>query len=142
MICPLAPTHNGSSNYIDQTCYIPITDDSQLQNYFTHTVLRDTVHGVFVIRTSKTIISLKENGHVQDFLSKNTISLSQTNWLTEKKKDVFFDSRLKVVTPRQYFRGSMDKGNILFSPLANSFVIAISRFSIGSPARDRFLLGI
>ena len=66
----LAPTHNGSSNYINQTCYIPVMDDSQLQNYFTHTVLRDTVHGVFFIGTSKTIISVKENGYVQDFLSK------------------------------------------------------------------------
>ena len=86
MVCPLAPTHDGSSNYIDQTCYIPVTDDTQLQNYFSHTVSRDTVHGVFIIRTSKTIISLKENGYIQDFLSKKSILLSQTNWPTEKEK--------------------------------------------------------
>ena len=65
MICPLAPTAEGNCNYIDQTCYIPVTEGSQLQNYFTHTVLKDTIHGVFIIRTKKTIISLKENGYVQ-----------------------------------------------------------------------------
>ena len=90
MIYPLAPTHNGSSNYIDQTCYIPVIDNIQLQNYYSHTVLRDTVHKVFIIRTSKTIISLKENGYIQDFLSKKSILLSQTNWPTEKEKNIFF----------------------------------------------------
>ena len=89
MIYPLAPTHDGSSNYIDQTCYIPVIDDIQLQNYYSHTVLRDTVHKVFIIRTSKTIISLKENGYIQDFLSKKSILLSQTNWPTEKEKNLY-----------------------------------------------------
>ena len=33
MICPLAPTHDSSSNYIDQTCHIPVADEFLLRNY-------------------------------------------------------------------------------------------------------------
>ena len=90
MICPLAPTRDTSSNYIDQTCHIPVASETLLRNYFTHTVLRNSVHGVFLIRTKHTLTTLKENASVMDFLRTNNISLSQTNWLTERKKDVFF----------------------------------------------------
>ena len=90
MIYPLATAHETCSNYIDQTCHIPVADESLLRNYFTHTVFRNLDHGVFLICTKDTLTLLKENTFVMDFLKSHSISLSQTNWLTEKKTDVFF----------------------------------------------------
>ena len=90
MICPLAPMRDGSSNYINQPVHIPVSDPTLLRTYFSHTVTKDYVHTVFVIRTHKTLWTLKENPISMKFLCDHHISLSQTNWLAKRGKVLFF----------------------------------------------------
>ena len=90
MIYPLAPK-DRSSNYIDLPVHILVGDPALIRNYFSYTTTKEVVHGVFLIRTtSKSLLTLKENPITMQHLQDNHISLSQKNWLTERKKEMFF----------------------------------------------------
>ena len=101
MICPLSPSSDGSSNYIDQTCHVPVSNPPHLQRYFSYFQTNNFVHGAFVIRTQKTLRKLKENPLTMTFLQQFHITLLQTNWVTERKKELYFlYGASKVLTRR------------------------------------------
>ena len=101
MICPLDPTYETSSNYIDQTFHIPITEKSLLCNYFTNTVLQNSVHRVFLIWTKHSLTTLKEKRLCHGF-SKNKENIAISNKLANREKERhFFIYRANEAITRQ-----------------------------------------
>ena len=56
----LAPIEN-KGNYIDQPVHVPLTSAVELRQYFSYTLEREEVRGVFVIRSEKSLWHLKQN---------------------------------------------------------------------------------
>ena len=87
----LAPIGNRG-NYIDQPVHVPLTNAVELRQYFSYTLEREEVRGVFVVRSEKSLWHLKQNPIVRQYLLENDVWLSGTRWLTEKRKETFFIS--------------------------------------------------
>ena len=87
----LTPISNRG-NFIDQSIHVPLTDATELRNYFSYTLEQEEIRGVFVVRSEKSLLHLKQNPIVSQYLRENDIWLSGTRWLTEKRKETFFIS--------------------------------------------------
>ena len=87
----LTPISN-KGNYIDQPIHVPLTNAAELRKYFSYTLEREEVRGVFVVRSEKSLWHLKQNPVVSQYLRDNDVWLSGTRWLTEKRKETFFIS--------------------------------------------------
>ena len=76
-------------DYIDQPVLIPTADAHLLQKYFSYTVDREQLNGVFVIRSTRSLWSIKENAIVRAYTTRQKIRLSATSFTTEKRRECF-----------------------------------------------------
>ena len=90
LLVPLELSETKSCNYIDLPVHVPTADKRLLLQYFSHSVNDGSLSGVCMIRSEKSLWTIKQSPAVRIYLDKKKTYLSATQWSTEKRMESFF----------------------------------------------------
>ena len=94
----LAPGYQDKSTfpYVDRPVEVPVNSATEFKNYLSYTIEREQINGVFVLRTTKLLWTIKEDAGVRNFMTANHIRLSQTSYMPEKRRECFFSTERMI----------------------------------------------